>query len=136
MFPFQILTLSAVALLLAGCPTPATKIEPTFNAIQKAIFNPSCSSQSCHGSPSFKGGLSLQQGEAYQALVGVLASNDVAKGRGMKRVDPTNPDGSFLVSKLTGPGPEEGDRMPQRNAALDAEAISAIREWIRQGAKP
>jgi len=132
--------LAAVASLaalasLTGCPAPAVTYAPSFGSIQTAIFNVSCSTRSCHGSPSFKAGLNLEEGSAYDDLVGVVPETVSARNRGMKLVDPGNPDNSFLVLKLAGPlQPDDGGLMPQRNAALPAQAVAAIREWIKQGA--
>lgn len=111
-------------------------VEPTLTSIQRRVFNPSCSSASCHGAPAFKGGLDLEEGAAYASLVGVAPENEIARSRGLKRVDPGNPAGSFLLVKLGNPGEGEGSRMPSRNAALSPQAVAAIEEWIRRGAKP
>ncbi len=122
-----------------GCPSSAItsrSYEPTFESIQRNLFNVSCSTRSCHGSPSFKGQLDLEEGKAYAALVGVAPDNDAARAAGLARVTPGNPEKSFLVLKLQGPGPGEGDRMPSRSLALPPEAVAAVQEWIRQGAKP
>jgi hypothetical protein len=121
---------------LTGCPTQTVTYSATFGSIQTAIFNVSCSTRSCHGSPSFKAGLNLEEGSAYNDLVGVEPETVSARNRGMKLVDPGNPDNSFLVLKLAGPLQSgDGDLMPMRNTALPAEAVAAVREWISQGAK-
>jgi hypothetical protein len=90
---------------------------------------------SCHSTFSQRGGLVLEPGKAYASLVGVIADNDRAKALGLKRVNPGKPDSSFLMIKLTGPGPGEGDRMPDGNNPLSEKAITAIRTWIANGAK-
>lgn len=129
-----------LAILLAGCPSGAgssgthAAVEPTLSSIQRNVFNPSCSSASCHGAPSFKGGLNLEAGAAYAGLVNVAADNDAARTRGLMRVTPGNPEASFLVVKLLGPGAGEGERMPSRNAAVSPRALAAIQEWIARGA--
>jgi hypothetical protein len=58
----------------------------------------------------------------------------VALARKLPRVAAGKPDSSFLIVKLTGPGEGEGDRMPQGNNPLNAQAIEAIRTWIANGA--
>ena len=53
----------------------------------------------------------------------------------MKRVDPGNPDNSFLLTKLVGPTtPAQGGRMPLVGGPLHDGKIDAIRKWIAAGA--
>jgi len=130
---------AGLAALLGGCPFEASTprgYEPTFQAIQRDVFNVSCSTRSCHGSPGFKGRLDLEEGKAYAALVGIPPDNAAALAAGLLRVAPGNPEKSFLVIKLTGPAPDQGDRMPSRSLALPPAAVAAVEAWIRNGAKP
>ena len=52
------------------------------------------------------------------------------------RVVPGHPERSFLIDKLTGPGPDEGSTMPYTGSLLPSSQIEVIRTWIRQGARP
>jgi hypothetical protein len=122
---------------LAGCagdgPPPGDGAS-SFDAIQQAIFNVSCVSGSCHSSITQAGGLVLEEGQSYERLVGVLPSNATARAAGLERVAPGNPERSFLLRKLTGPGAAEGGRMPQAAAPLVAADIERVRAWIVEGA--
>ncbi|HAV22493.1 MAG: hypothetical protein A2X67_02790 [Ignavibacteria bacterium GWA2_55_11] len=110
------------------------QIEPSFASIQRVVFNASCSATSCHGSTA-KAGLTLTPGSSYANLVNVTSQNDNAHSPQFKRVLPGSPDSSFLWIKLTNPGPQQGDRMPQVGNSLPDEYLQAIRTWIVQGAQ-
>ena len=90
--------------------------------------------RACLSFLSQKGGLVLTRDKAYQFLVNARADNEVAKAAGAIRVRPGDPDGSFLVKKLTNPGPGEGDLMPKRSHALPPRAVGVVRAWIAAGA--
>jgi hypothetical protein len=49
-------------------------------------------------------------------------------------VVPGDPDGSFLIEKLTSDSPRAGVRMPQDRPPLDEVEIELIRTWIAEGA--
>ena len=68
--------------------------------------------------------------------MGVSASDAVARARGKVRVRPGDAEGSFLWQKVSGPAPDEGDRMPPVGRSLGPGELAAIREWIARGAKP
>ena len=76
----------------------------------------------------------LEAGRSYGQLVGVLAKNEVARAKGRLRVVPGHPEQSFLIDKLTGPEPDEGNPMPYTGAAFPAAQLEAIRLWIARGA--
>lgn len=131
----------ALAVLTSSCQgssTPATpqspSIQPTYTDIANKIFVGNCTTTSCHGQFG-RGGLILTPDQAYENLVNVAASNDAAAARGKKRVVPGDPDNSYLIQKLEGPAPDEGDRMPQNGTTLDPAQIAIIRQWIANGAK-
>lgn len=129
----------AAAILVASCnvdtPTDPTSgtIEPTFSSIQSKLFNPSCTTSSCHGSTG-KGGLTLVAGSSYAALINVRSENDGAHTPKFFRVLPGKPDSSFLYIKLTSPSSLQGDRMPQVGSALSQQYTDAVRTWIQNGA--
>lgn len=130
-----------LALALAGCgsgksSTAPAAVEPTLASIQQQILTPGCALPSCHSSASQRGGLVLEAGRSYGQLVGVLAENEAARAKGALRVVPGHPEQSFLIDKLTGPGPDEGSPMPYTGTLLPGSQIEAIRTWIGQGAQP
>ncbi|MBW3625181.1 MAG: hypothetical protein KY468_17425, partial [Armatimonadetes bacterium] len=114
---------------------PAANIAPTFANIQREVFNESCAFSSCHSEKSKRGGLILEEGKAYENLVNVTATLDGDKPDARLRVAPGNPDGSFLLTKLTHPGPDDGEMMPVGTEnGLAPSKIKLIRDWILRGA--
>ncbi|MGD9762783.1 MAG: hypothetical protein AB7V27_03615 [Candidatus Binatia bacterium] len=107
-----------------------------FDVIQEEIFNPNCLGAGCHNSTSRSGNLDLSPGVSYQSLVNVVPDNFVAASKGLLRVTPLEPDQSFLIIKLTGPGEGEGSRMPQGADPLPQDQIDMISDWILDGAPP
>jgi hypothetical protein len=119
--------------LVFVCARPAAS-SATFATLQRKIFTPSCAMLSCHGAGN-AGGMTLAPGAAYANLVGVLATNPAARAAGLLRVAPGDPDGSFLLRKLTGTlTPDEGAPMPRVGAAMPPADIDLIRRWIAAGA--
>lgn len=110
--------------------------ELSFESLYENLFSASCAFSSCHSSQARKGDLSLASIEDARAeLVGIAAANETADSAGMLRVDPGNPDNSFLLRKLLGPGPGEGNRMPANSSTpLSDNVTGAVREWILAGA--
>jgi len=103
-------------------------------AIQSEIFNQSCISGSCHNLIARAGNLALVDGVSYSQLVNVTPDNAAARANGLVRVAPSQPDSSFLLIKLTGPGLNEGQLMPATGAPLSPAQIDLIRNWIAAGA--
>jgi hypothetical protein len=86
----------------------------------------------CH----FPGGQSPDISRPFDPDVGVVGLPSV-QGRGMKLIEPGNPDASFLVVKVTNttlPGPQ-GMPMPAHFDPLTATELETVRTWIRQGAQ-
>ena len=110
--------------------------ELSFESLYENLFATTCAFSSCHSSESRKGELSLGSlADARAELVGIEAANDAANAAGLLRVDPGTPDNSFLLRKLIGPGPGEGNRMPANSSTpLSDSAIGAVRDWILAGA--
>jgi hypothetical protein len=129
--------IAAVGAALAGCPALATPTETpaaSLAAIQATIFSPRCAIPSCHDRASAVGDLNLEADISYDALVGVAPTVEAARAAGMLRVDPGHPDNSFLLSKLAGPPPGQGSRMPLSEAPLGDAEMALIRAWIVAGA--
>jgi mono/diheme cytochrome c family protein len=106
-------------------------IEPTLTSIQSNVFTPICSV--CHNAapgPGVPPGLDLTSvNTSFASLVNV-ASVQVGT---LDRVEPANPNTSYLVQKIEGTA-AVGVRMPFGGTPLDAATIAAIRQWIANGA--
>jgi hypothetical protein len=121
--------------LLLGCErAPPVGAEETvgFSAVQENIFSSSCAVSGCHRGSAAPEGLDLSAGSAHDNLVGVSSEQKP----NLLRVDPNNPDDSYLIIKLEG-----GDRMaegtaqmPRGRQPLSEDQISTIRAWISAGA--
>jgi hypothetical protein len=110
---------------LDGGPVP---LEPTFASIQQNVFTPICTS--CHAGAAAPTGLRLDEASSYAMLVNV-ASVEVPS---LRRVQPGNPDLSYLIQKLEGSA-TVGGRMPLNSPPLPQTTIDVIRQWISQGAQ-
>jgi hypothetical protein len=115
--------------------TPCDGVTSTFEQIQRQIFTPTCAIPTCHNVAQGEHQMSLADGEAYASLVGVTPANFVASSAGLKRVDPGNPDNSFILKKLRGELVDgEGAQMPKDLKKLHHVNIDLIEEWIAAGA--
>jgi hypothetical protein len=120
-------------------PSPSPSPTPTgslFEQIQTTIFSTTCVDAFCHDAVTMSGGMVLVEGQSYDNLVGVTPQNAAAAAAGFLRVDPGNPDNSFLLVKLDTPAPVFGSRMPFLKEPLSATQIALINDWIAQGAPP
>ncbi len=107
--------------------------EATFSNIQTNIFNQSCALSNCHiggNAPPNNAPLDLSAGQAYDALVGVVSG----ERPNLLRVDPGNPDQSYLVMKIEGAAGIAGQRMPLGRTPLSSDQIATVRQWISDGA--
>jgi hypothetical protein len=109
--------------------TDDNDLKPTFDSIQQHVFTPICTA--CHTGATAPLGLRLDDGVSYAMLVNVASVEEPTA----KRIDPGNPDGSYLVHKIEGTA-SVGGRMPLGGAPLPAETIAVIRQWISDGAQP
>lgn len=107
----------------------------SYHDIQEYIFDKSCVNSACHAGPANAGNLNLTYGASYENLIGEIPQNPAAATAGMKLVDPSSPDNSFLLTKLMGAtGPEQGAKMPFGSGILHNGKVEAVREWIKVGA--
>ena len=113
-----------------GNPIRANTLElgPTLSSIQAFVFTPICTQ--CHTGAAAPLGLALDSGVARQNLVGITS----VEVPGLLRVNPGNPDSSYIVWKIEGRSGIQGGRMPLGLQPLSAEQIAAIRGWISDGA--
>jgi mono/diheme cytochrome c family protein len=117
-----------LATTLSGSPLWAG--DPTFQPTVQRILARNCAG--CHNSVDRQGGLDLEPDHAFANLVGVKSIESP-----LPRVMPGDPDGSYLVRKLTGTQVEaggQGAQMPANGAALPGAQIEVIRHWIEAGA--
>ena len=76
--------------------------------------------------------LDLTTGRSFEEMVNV-ASLDIPD---LLLVKPSDPDSSYLIWKIEGTQPIEGQRMPRGPGAtpLTTTQVSVIRQWISDGA--
>ena len=126
---------AAVGKAINGCTASGAK----FAEIQSTIFNTTCAVTFCHAAtlpgsiPA--GNLDLTEANSYDQLVGHACDNASARQAGFLRVDPGNPDNSFLVHKIEQPGSLDfGSQMPQVGGPLSAAQMKLTRDWVAEGA--
>lgn len=128
-------TVLLACVLVPSCehadPLEPDGLEPTLSSIQENIFNTSCAFAQCHAGPNPQQNLNLSEGQARANLVNVDSGTDPS----FKRVEPGNPDDSYIVMKLEGDPRIQGQRMPLNSPALSSEQIGVIRQWITDGAE-
>lgn len=93
----------------------------------EALFVAKCGSSVCHGGQSStpQADLDLTSPGLAARLVDVPA----VECDGLVRIDPANPDASFLLAKLIDPPAGCGDRMPLVGL-LSTNEIACVRAWI------
>ena len=131
----------AVGFVLAGCAGDGTGLDANgrpippgppansdFQEIQDTIFSPICAG--CHVGGGAPQGLRLDEGNSYAMLVNVAS----AEVPGTLRVNPGNPNASYLVQKIEGTA-AVGVRMPANGPPyLPQDRIDLVRRWISAGA--
>ena len=111
---------------LATPPPPA----PTLTKLQADIFTPICSG--CHTGvgAGLPGVQNLTAGHTYASIVDVTSIEDPT----LKRVNPSDPDNSYLVRKIEGAAGIVGVQMPASGGPLTQAQIDEVRAWIAAGA--
>jgi len=127
------------ALPMQCLPAPGTgpcdDAVSTLDLLERHVFAPTCSRDTCHNGPQSEHTLNLLPGQAYADLVGIEPDNLTARLAGKLRVDPGNPDNSFLLDKLRGTlALDEGERMPRGLPKIPAKEIALLEAWIAAGA--
>jgi len=118
-------------------PTPDTRIitveggggQATFSAVQSQIFTPSCAFSGCHAGGSPAQGMNLSQGQAYANIVNVASNQQPS----LDRIEPDNPEASYLYLKVTGDA-SSGGQMPPGGGSLSQDLLDLLRDWIERGA--
>jgi hypothetical protein len=128
----------ALALGLAGCFSerqtgPGDAV--TFAADIQPIFSGSCATSGCHALPSANPAnkpMVLSAGQAYDNIVNVPSGQLPS----MDRIEPGNPNLSYLIRKLEGTHGQvggSGSRMPIGNP-LPTSTMNTLRQWVSEGA--
>ncbi len=104
-------------------------LAATLESIQVNVFDAACTV--CHAGAAAPLGLRLDAGNSFANLVGVRS---VQVGS-LLRVDPGDPDRSYLVRKLEGTA-SEGQLMPLGGPRIPQTTIDFVRQWISDGAPP
>ena len=143
--PRQIVFAIALAIGATACDEklstiagPTADLEPTFASIQSNIFELTDSAGrnacvSCHTNVGRNpaGGLNLLHDVAYDQIVNVNATQNAS----MKRVNPGNPEASYIVHKIEGRAGIVGRRMPFNGPPFMTDGqILILRRWIELGA--
>jgi len=103
---------------------------PTLTQLQTEVFTPSCAVSGCHTGGSPPQGLNLSAGQTFGNTVNVPASEVPS----LDRIEPGDPDASYLVRKVEGTA-SVGGRMPLGGPPLSNSQIQAIRDWVSAGAE-
>lgn len=101
----------------------------TLAQLQQNIFGAICTN--CHTGANAPRGLRLDSEENSYAFLVNRAADEIPT---LMRVNPGNPDDSYLVKKLEGAADIVGARMPLGGPYLSQEQIDQVRSWIANGA--
>jgi hypothetical protein len=104
-------------------------LVPELQSIQEHVFTPICTA--CHIGASAPLGFRLDADSAFAMLVNTPS----AEVPSLSRVNPGNPDSSYLIQKLEGHA-AVGAQMPLGQTPLPQATINVIRQWITDGAQP
>jgi mono/diheme cytochrome c family protein len=99
-------------------------------AVQAQVFTPVC--YQCHNSVGLSGGLDLSEGNAFSNTLNVPAIELAS----MDRVEPGDPEHSYLWRKLEGTHVDaggSGNKMPLSGTITD-EQKALVKAWIEAGA--
>jgi len=132
-------TLSAFA--AAGCGTVKSPTEPlgggsggaafTFSRIQAEIFTPNCAKSGCHAANTASAGMVLDAGRAYAQIVNRPSTEQST----LHRIEPGDPDRSYMIKKLRGDPDITGSQMPlDRPGSLTREQMDGLIGWVLAGA--
>jgi hypothetical protein len=121
---------------------PACATTPTYAELRDTIFTRRCATGVCHGGTTGTGRPEGPGNYTASSTRDVWVNRSSVWMRGLVVVRPGDPDGSFMLRKLTNdlnPNPRiEGEPMPDNGRMpweqLPDEEIAAIRCWIAGGA--
>jgi hypothetical protein len=107
--------------------------DPSLSGDVQPILSANCAVSGCHVGTSPQQGMNLSSGQTHSNTVDV-ASNEVP---GMDRIEPGQPDQSYLVHKIQGTQGSvggTGGRMPLGRTPLTQAQVDIIRAWVTAGA--
>ncbi len=105
-------------------------VNATLSSLQDTIFSVSCATSGCHSGANPPDGLNLESGQSFSNLVNVAS----VQMPSLMRIEPGQPDDSYLVRKLQGTG-IVASRMPLGQAPLAQAEIERVRQWVVEGAQ-
>jgi hypothetical protein len=91
------------------------------------LFPQKCGTTACHNPTDHQAGLDLVSPGVDARVNGVVSTSDDCPGQTI--ADPSDPEGSLLLSKLSDT-PPCGARMPFATTPLSAVETDCIREWV------
>lgn len=112
-----------------GEPPPTQTNSVTLASLQQNIFGAICTA--CHTGSNAPRGLRLDSEENTYAFLVSRTADEVPE---LMRVNPGNPDASYLIRKLEGASGIVGGRMPLGGPYLSQTQINTVRDWIANGA--
>lgn len=128
----------SAAMLIGGCSKgsqdetanqPVVASGPNFTTEIQPIFDANC--VACHQAAGASGGLNLESGSAFKAIVSVKSGESP-----LFYIAPGKPEDSYLIRKLEGTHVQAGgtgERMPLAGS-LEQQSVTLIREWVKAGA--
>ena len=108
---------------------PPPDPNATFTRVQNQVLTANCVIAGCHAALGAQQGMNLSPGAAYINIVRVPS----AERPDLHRIEPGDPDRSYLVKKLRGDPDITGLRMPNGGTLTPAE-IQLVIDWVRRGA--
>lgn len=90
------------------------------------IFQQNCTKSGCHSGPNPQMGMDLTRELFYSSVV----DEPSTENPNLKRVDPGNPETSYLVRKVRGDSDIVGAPMPLIGDRLTEEEVQTIVQWI------
>ena len=106
-------------------------LAPTLTDIQTNIFDTNCALSGCHAGARPQLDLNLSTGQSFSNIVNVPSIEE----EDLLRIDPGDPEASYLFKKIRGDSDIVGAQMPLGRAALSDAQINLIRDWILDGAQ-
>ena len=110
-----------------GITVDGAAVTVTLSQLSAQIFTPNCSG--CHGSSPSEN-MSLLPDDIAASIIDVQSNQRPS----LQRIDPNNPDGSYLLQKVSGTGAKA--QMPLGGTPLSAAQIQLIVDWVNAGAPP
>ena len=108
-----------------GMPDPTA----TFTRVQGEVFSVSCALAGCHAGAAPQAGMDLSPTASFAATVRVPSTQRSE----LARIEPSEPDRSYLVLKVRGDPGILGSRMPLTGSVTAAQ-VQLVVDWVRRGA--